>query len=94
MVYYLVRLQHHHIVPEYGTWDDSDPYDHYLGDMHEQTNLRYVIVNDEELNTLANDFIPDDPFNYESVNVMYEFHYEYEMRRFINCMRKIEIGGV
>jgi hypothetical protein len=87
MVYYLVRLQHHCITEDFGTVDDSDPYDHYLGDTDERTNLRFMVVNDKELEELLDAYIPDDPYNYESINVMCEFYYDHEVDRFIECMQ-------
>ena len=89
MVYYLVRLQHHHITEEFGTIGCDDPYDHYIGDTVERTNLRYKIVNDKGLEDLAEQFIPDDPFDFESINVMCEFHYEHEVQRFIKCIKEV-----
>ncbi len=89
MTYYLVRLQHHKIEEEFGTFGCDDPYDHYIGDTHTRTNLRFVIVNECELESIREDFIPDDPFNYESVDIIYEFYRNYELNRFLNCMKNI-----
>ena len=93
MVYYLVRLQHHHITEEFGTLSSDDPYDHYIGDTDERTNLRFIVVNDGGLEQLTDQFIPEDPFDYESVAVLCEFYYEHDMRRFIQCMQKVKING-
>jgi len=90
-MYYLVRLQHHHVTEEFGTFDCNDPYDHYIGDTVERTNLRYTIVNDNALKDLLDMYIPDDPFDYESVTVMCEFPYEHEVRRFMKCMKVMEL---
>jgi len=91
MTYYLVRLQHHHVTEEFGTWGFDDPYDHYIGDTVERTNLRYVVVNKKVFEELCDTFIPDDPFDYESITVMCEFPYEHEVKRFIKCMKMMEL---
>ena len=91
MTYYLVRLQHHHVTEEFGTLSCDDPYDHYIGDTVERTNLRYTIVDDNAFKDLLDAYIPDDPFDYESITVMCEFHYEHEMKRFIQCMKMMEL---
>lgn len=91
MVHYLVRLQHYHVTEEFGTLSDDDPYDHYIGDTVERTNLRYVIVNEDEYKNLLDAYIPDDPFNYESVIVMLEFPHEYEVKRFLECIKQVTL---
>lgn len=91
MVYYLVRLQHHTIKEEFGTIGCDDPYDHYIGDTHTRTNLRFVIVDEKSLEHITEDFIPDDPFNYESVEVICEFYYNYELKRFLTCMKNLSV---
>ena len=91
MTYYLVRLQHHHVTEEFGTLGCDDPYDHYIGDTVERTNLRYTIVDDNAFKDLLDAYIPDDPFDFESITVMCEFHYEHEMKRFIKCMKMMEL---
>jgi hypothetical protein len=91
-MYYLVRLQHYHITEEFGTVSCDDPYDHYIGDMVERTNLRYIIVDEKGFGELCDQYIPDDPYNYESVDVIYEFHHNYELKRFLACMENIKIG--
>lgn len=91
MMYYLVKLQHHHITEEFGTIGCDDPYDHYIGDMHERTNLRFVIVNAKGLEDLLDAYIPDDPFNYETVDALYEFQHDGELMRFLKCMENIKI---
>lgn len=90
-MYYLVRLQHHTIEEEFGTIGCNDPYDHYIGDIHTRTNLRFVIVDDKELESLMDAYIPDDPFNYESVEVICEFRYDHELRRFLECMENVTV---
>jgi len=94
MVYYLVRLQHHHITEEFGTLSDDDPYDHYIGDTDERTNLRFIVVNKDKFDQLLVQFIPDDPFDYESVTVLCEFYYEHEARRFIQCMHEVKSNEI
>jgi hypothetical protein len=94
MVYYIVRLQHHQITEEFGTIDCGDPYDHYIGDTDETTNLRFVIVSEKGLKELCDAFIPDDPFNFESVTVIHEFHYEAEVKRFVQCMKRVDIDEI
>lgn len=91
MSYYLVRLQHHHVTEEFGTVDCNDPYDHYIGDTVERTNLRYTIVNEKGLEDLTEMYIPEDPFDYETIIVMCEFYYEHEMWRFLKCMKMLEM---
>ena len=86
MTFYLIKLQHHHITEEFGTVDCNDPYDHYIGSVDEKTNLRYMIVNRDRLNNLTEEYIQDDPFNYESIEIMYEFYYDHEIVRFVECM--------
>lgn len=90
-MYYLVRLQHHHITEEFGTYDCHDPYDHYIGDTHERTNLRFVIVSSKGLEDLMNEYIPDDPFNYDTVDVIYDFQHNGELMRFLKCMENIKV---
>lgn len=91
MVYYLVRLQHHHITEEFGTLSCDDPYDHYIGDTVERTNLRYTVVNEKGLENLTDMYIPEDPFNFDSITIMCEFYYEHEVKRFIQCMKMMEM---
>lgn len=93
MVYYLVRLEHHHVTEEFGSVD-NDPYDHYIGDLHETTNLRFMIVTKQGLENLCDAFIPDDPFDYESVMIVHEFYYESEMRRFVQCMKQVSVNEI
>jgi hypothetical protein len=92
MIYYLVKLQHHHVTEEFGTLGPDDPYDHYIGDTIERTNLRYTVVNDKELEDLIEQFVPDDPFDFEDIFVMCEFQHDYEVQRFIKCMKEKLIG--
>jgi|WetSurMetagenome_2_1015567.scaffolds.fasta_scaffold19980_5 hypothetical protein len=90
-MYYLVRLQHHHVTEEFGTVSCDDPYDHYIGDTVERTNLRYTIVNNKALDELLDVYIPDNPFDYESVVIMCEFPYEHEVKRFVKCMKMMDL---
>lgn len=92
MTYYLVRLQHHHIEEEFGTLDCNDPYDHYIGDTHTRTNLRFVIVDAKDLESMVDAFIPDDPYDYESVEIICEFYHNHELKRFLACMKNLEFG--
>lgn len=93
-MYYLIKLQHHHITEEFGTIDCNDFYDHYIGDTDERTNLRFVIVDEKKFEELCDMFIPDDPYDYEDVIVMCEFYYEHEARRFIQCMKQVNVDAV
>ncbi len=90
-MYYLVRLQHYHVTEEFGTLSCDDPYDHYIGDTVERTNLRYTVVDDNGFKDLLDAYIPDDPFDYESVTIMCEFPYDHEVKRFIKCMKMMEL---
>jgi hypothetical protein len=93
-MYYLVKLQHHHITEDFGTIDCNDPYDHYIGDTVERTNLRFVVIEDKKFEELCDTFIPDDPYDYEDVIVMCEFFHDHEVRRFLKCMKELSEWNV
>jgi len=82
-----VSLQRHRITEDFGALD-NDPYDHYIGTTDTRTGLRFRIVNDKELDELMESCIPDNPYDYESIDVLHEFYYEHEVKRFIECMVK------
>lgn len=71
MTCYIVKLEDVKVTEEFGTWSDDDPYDHYLGDCVERTNMRvYIIKGDEELDHVIDTYIPDDPYCYTDVKVL------------------------
>lgn len=90
MIYYLIKIIHHHITEEFGTIDYNDPYDHYIGSTDEQTNMRFRIVNDVQLADMMDDMIPADPFDYDDIIMLCEFHYDHEVARFIKCMSEVQ----
>lgn len=91
IIYYIVKLEDVKVTEEFGTWSDDDPYDHYLGDCVERTNMRVcVIEGDDELNSLTDTCIPDDPYCYTDVKVLCSLTEE-EFKSLINGVKNVFI---
>lgn len=94
MTYFLIKIIHHHITEEFGTIDCNDPYDHYIGNVDAQTNMRFMIVDHLTLDEMTEYMIPEDPFDYDDIIILCTFHYDHEVARFLKCMKEADVNEI